>query len=248
MNTNVNLEAALGVMAFLGSGLLLLLTILLIAHAAIVRKPARAKLGALLIAGGAILYFLIMLAFSLGSSEKALARGAEKHFCEIDCHLAYSVIDVKKTKSLGDGQNQATAQGIFYVLTIKTRFDEKTISPNRGDGPLMPNPRVATLLDEQGRKYSPSAEGVRALAVSNSLGTPFDTPLRPGESYTTKLVYDVPATVKSPTLLLNEGDWITHFIIGHENSPLHKKTLFHVDAPESEVEKIADSRSDMKPN
>ena len=49
--------------------------------------------------------------------------------------------------------------------------------------------------------------------------------------------------MKSPTLLLNESDWVTHFIIGHENSPLHKKTLFRVDAPESEVERIADFRS-----
>ncbi|MGB9180379.1 MAG: DUF4352 domain-containing protein [Pyrinomonadaceae bacterium] len=248
MNTNVNLEAALGVLAFLGSGCLAFLTVLVILHAAIVRKPVRAGLGVLLIAGGAILYFLILLAFSLGSSEKALARGEEKHFCEIDCHLAYSVIDVKKSRTLGDGQNQATAKGIFYMLTVKTRFDEKTISQGRGNQTLTPNPRAATLFDEQGRKYFPSAEGERSLSVSNNLGTPFDTPLRPGEAYATTLVFDVPAGVKSATLLLNESDWVTRFIIGHENSPLHKKTFFRVDAPEALVEKIADFRSAVNTN
>ena len=243
MNTNVNLEAAFGVMAFLGSGFLAFLTVLVIVHAVIVRKPVRAGLGLLAIVGGVALYSLIMLAFSLGSSEKSLSRGVEKHFCEIDCHLAYSVLDVKKTKTLGDGTSQATAQGIFYVLNVKTRFDEQTISPRRGTGALTPNPRAATLFDEQGRGYSPSAEGERALAGRGELGTPFDTPLRPGETYTTRLVFDVPTDVKSPTLLLNESDWITHLIIGHENSPLHKKTFFRVDGPETEAERVADFRS-----
>lgn len=246
MNTNVNLEAALGVMAFLGSGFLAFLVVLLIAHAVVVRKPARAGLGVMLITGGAILYFLVLLAFSLGSSQKALARGEEKHFCEIDCHLAYSVLDVKKIKTLGEGASQATAQGIFYVLTVKTRFDETTISPNRGNSPLTPNPRVATLFDEQGRAHAPSPEGERALAGTGELGTPFDTPLRPGEAYTTKLVFDVPAGVKSPTLLVNESDWPTHFIIGHENSPLHKKTFFRVEGPDAQVERVADFRSTVK--
>lgn len=29
-------------------------------------------------------------------------------------------------------------------------------------------------------------------------------------------------------LLINEGEWETHFVIGHENSPLHKKTRFQL--------------------
>ena len=37
---------------------------------------------------------LSCLAFSAGSHETDLARGQEKYFCEIDCHLAYSVVDV----------------------------------------------------------------------------------------------------------------------------------------------------------
>jgi len=30
---------------------------------------------------------------------------------------------------------------------------------------------------------------------------------------------------------MNEGDWLTRFIIGHENSPLHRKTSFQIDLP-----------------
>jgi len=42
----------------------------------------------------------------------------------------------------------------------------------------------------------------------------------------TELVFDLPAHALSPILLINESDLPTRFIIGHENSPLHKKTEF----------------------
>jgi hypothetical protein len=54
------------------------------------------------------------------------------------------------------------------------------------------------------------------------------TPLRPGDSYTTGVAFDLPADAKPTTLLINEGEWETLFVIGHENSPLHRQTKFHV--------------------
>jgi hypothetical protein len=178
------------------------------------------------------LYLALMLAFSFMSREKVLALGDEKHFCEIDCHLAYSVANVRETRALGVPADEATAEGIFYVVTIKTRFDEKTISSARGNGLLTPNSRVVTILDEQGKSYSPSTEGQRALDGSQAEGggAPLDTPLRPGESYTTDLVFDLPANIKNPVLLMREGDFITHFIVGHENSFWHEKTKFRLES------------------
>ncbi|MCA1591518.1 MAG: DUF4352 domain-containing protein [Acidobacteria bacterium] len=229
MNTNVNLEAAVGVLAFFGTGFVLLVLGLIFAYTLVVRKFGRAKL--VLIAGMLVLglYLGLMLLFSLSSREKALARGEEKYFCEIDCHLAYSVTGVRKTKTLGDAAAQATAKGDFYVVTLKTRFDEKTISSRRGYEPLHPNPRALMVSDEQGRKYPVSEEGQRALQASQSAGTQLDTPLRPGESYTTQLVFDLPPDAKDPALLINEADLPTRFVIGHENSLMHKRTMFRLE-------------------
>jgi hypothetical protein len=233
MNTNVNLEAAVGVLAFLGAAFVLGLAALIIIHAIKTRKRARA--GRVGLAGlvGLGLYVALLLAFSLMSREKVLAFGEEKHFCEIDCHLAYSVTNVRETKTLGVQENEATAQGIFYVVTIKTRFDETTISRTRGNGLLTPNSRIVTILDEEGNSYSPATEGQRALDGSQpggGGGTPLDTPLRPGQSYTTDLVFDLPANIKNPELLMREGEFITHFIIGHENSFWHGKTKFRLES------------------
>lgn len=228
MNTNVNLNAALGVLAFLGTCFVLLLLGLFILYTLVARKFAMTRIASLVFVVGLVLYLGFILLFSLASSEKVLAHGQEKHFCEIDCHLAYSVIDVRRNKTLGTGSNEATAQGIFNVVTIKTRFDETTISSTRGNGQLTPNSRVVKIFDEQGREYSPSPEGQRALDQSQGGGTPLTTPLRPGESYTTTLVFDLPPDVNNPTLLMNEGEWVTRLIIGHENSLWHKKTRFQI--------------------
>jgi len=228
MNTNVNLSAPLGVMALLGTGFLFFVSALVLIQSLVVHKRGRAKfalLAMLVIAG---VYLGAILIFSLVSHEKVLARGEEKHFCEIDCHLAYSVADTRQSKTLGNAPNQSTAQGIYTVVTIKTRFDETTISPTRGSGLLYPNSRVLTLVDARGNKYWRSTEGQRALEAAQNGSTPLTTPLKPGGSYTTEVVFDLPADAKASTLLVNEGEWETHFVIGHENSPLHRKTRFQL--------------------
>ncbi len=228
MNPNVNFAAPLGAMAFLGTGFVLVVIGLALIYSLAVRKFGLARIVTIAMLVIAAVYLSAILIFSFASSEKVLARGQEKHFCEIDCHLAYSITDAKQTKTIGNAPNQANANGMFTVVTIKTRFDETTIGPNRGNGPLHPNSRVLTVVDEQGRKYSPSPAGQKALELSGAAGTPITTPLRPGESCTTTVVFDLPTDAKNPTLLINEGEWNTYLLIGHENSPLHKKTRFQL--------------------
>src|SRR5260370_12046718 len=152
MYTNVKLAAQVGVLAFLGTGLLILVAALTLVGSLVARKFRCAKvilIAMLVIAGinaGA------MLAFSLAGREKVLARGAEKHFCEIDCHLAYSITNVRQTKTLGNSADQSTAQGVYTIVTLKTRFDETTIAPWRGKGLFASATPLAKPLDEPGSR------------------------------------------------------------------------------------------------
>ncbi|HYU98529.1 MAG TPA: hypothetical protein VE977_06855 [Pyrinomonadaceae bacterium] len=228
MYSNVNLDAPLGALALLGTGFLLLTAGLTLGYSVVMKKSRLTKFALLTLTLVAGVYLAVLLIYSFASSEKVLARGQEKHFCEIDCHLAYSVTDVHETKLLGEGPKQLTAAGIFRVVTVKTRFDETTISRNRGDRLLYPNSRVVSINDENGTQYFPSAMAQSLLEKSQTAGTAMTIPLRPGESYSTTLVFDLPADVKNPTLLINEGEFLTHFVIGHENSFLHKKTRFQI--------------------
>jgi len=226
MYTNVNLAAPVGVLAFLGTAGLLGILCCVLIFALATRRRRLSRLAGVAVVVLAGTYVGLLLVFSFISSEKVLARGEEKHFCEIDCHLAYSVTDVKETKTLGDAPNQLTANGTFRIVTIKTRFDETTINPNRGNALLYPNSRVVSLADEQRHEFFPAPQAQALLETKQQSGTPMTAPLRPGETYSTTLVFDVPANVSHPTLFIREGDAVTHFIIGHENSFLHKKTRF----------------------
>ena len=234
MFTNVNLAAPVGAVAFLGTAFLLFVLGVALIYSLVRKKLGLRKLALLTIALVAALYLAVLLIFSFASSEKVLARGEEKHFCEIDCHLAYSITDVQEPKDLEEithqtiGPREADIAGLFRVVTIKTRFDQTTIGPHRGDGLLYPNSRVVSVVDENGNEYLPATNAQRVLENSHAAGTAMTVPLRPGESYTTTLVFDLPPNIKNPTLLIREGESATHFVIGHENSFLHKKTRFQV--------------------
>ncbi len=220
MYMNVNLPAPIGVMAFLGTVFVLLLLAFVLLSSLVRKRFILTRVSLVVIVVVLAAYIVAMLVFSVTSHNQVLARGEEKHFCEIDCHLAYSVQDVQQVATLGD----MTALGCYYIVTIKTRFDEKTISPTRGNSPLHPNSRIVSVIDGDGHTYLPSAGGQRVLESSHSSGTPITTPLRPGDSYTSVFVFDLPAGINDPVLLIREGEWVTSFIIGHENSLAHKKT------------------------
>jgi hypothetical protein len=169
------------------------------------------------------IYAGTLLTYSLTSRDTILEPGQEKYLCEIDCHLAYSVAGVSVSETLGAGSGRRAAGGLFYAITIRTLFDSGTASSHRGDSPLWPNPRRLALEDQSGGIYFPSREGIQALASEGKAGIPLDHPLRPGESYSTTLVFDLPREARGLRLLIAEDLFVTRFLIGHENSFLHGK-------------------------
>ena len=174
----------------------------------------------------------LLLAFSLASRERVLQPGDRKYFCEIDCHLAYSVDGISTAKTLGRPPRTATAGGTFYVVTVKTWFDPNTIASFRGNAPLTPNPREVFVVDESGRPHGPSPAGMAALEEERgSPSTPLSRELRPGESYTTTLVFDLPAGIRRPRLFLGDPPGVENVLIGHENSPFHAKAYFALEPP-----------------
>ncbi|HEV2195441.1 MAG TPA: hypothetical protein VGR55_07645 [Candidatus Acidoferrum sp.] len=222
--------APIVVLLFLGTIFVLGTSLLILFYGAVRRSAFFAKLGA----GAAIIvasmYFLLLGGVSLASSEQTLPPDGWKYFCELDCHIAYSLVSAQSAAALGPELQQTSAHGKFVILRVKTWFDERTISSRRGNGPLTPNRRRALLVDDTGRSFKPSSEGQFALAKAGDRSTAMSQALRPGDSYTTDLVFDVPRSARGLRLLLIEDDPETRFVIGHENSLLHKKIYFDVEA------------------
>jgi hypothetical protein len=222
-------NAVLGILAFLGFGFVEFLAVLtaLVLFARRRGRAARRVLAGALAAAG--LYVAVLLAFSVASRDQVAERGEEKYFCEADCHLAYSVVDVRESKNVGNGPARATARGLYRIVTLRVRFDPETISPHRPQNmALTPNPRFVRVVDASGTIYRPDPAGQRALETVEGTSIPLTRSLQPGESYTTRLVFDLPEKASDPRLLITESDWITRALIGHENTPLHRKTSFRL--------------------
>jgi hypothetical protein len=116
---------------------------------------------------------------------------------------------------------------VFHVVALRTWFDPATISPKRPlDVPLTPNPRIVYVRDASGAKYPPSADGLKALIAMGRSSTPLTQPLKPGESYVSYLVFDLPKTARNPRLFLGSAGGEEYFLIGSEMSPQHKKVWF----------------------
>jgi len=228
--------APLVVLLFLGTIFLLGTALLVLFCGAVRRSAFFAKLGAGAVATIASGYFLLLSGVSLASSEETLPPDGWKYFCEIDCHIAYSLTRAQTAGALGPEMQQMSAKGKFVLLRVKTWFDERTISARRGNASLTPNRRKVLLLDATGRSYAPSAAAEAEFARLGQSSTPLTKALRPGESYTTDLVFDVPNDARGLRLLVSEDDPETRFVIGHENSLWHKKIYFNVDARESTPE------------
>lgn len=219
MYTNGNFESHLAALLFLASaGLIFLLLVatlvLLFARRAWVRYPLLA-IAALLAS-----YGLLLAVFSHFSYDRTAARGDEKFFCALDCHIAYSVRNVEKMKTIGD----MTANGEFFVVTLRAHFDERTIAPWRGDRPLAPDPPSLTLIDGNGRQYPLSASGQNAWDASHNKPHTTSDSLRPGESYETTWVFDVPEDARSFRVLAELRGFPSYVLIGDEASPGHGKT------------------------
>ena len=157
--------------------------------------------------GGALaamtVYGAMLIVTGATSHDVELAKGSEKHICELDCHLAYSIADTKRS-------------GDDYEIRLRVRFDEKTIGAGRGDGELFPGGRRIQLIDASGAKHEP-------VAVSG-----LDTPLRPGESTTATLRFSLPANAVPARLRFEDSDPSKRLLLGSETAPLHKRTTFRL--------------------
>jgi hypothetical protein len=170
-------------------------------------------------------YATLLFGDSLRSRDRILPPGAKKYFCELDCHLAYSVEHVERTRTLG----KMSAKGTFYVVRLKTWFDESTISPMRPrEAPLDPNPRMVYMANGSGRRFERSAAAEQELEREGVPSTPLSRPLIPGESYVTVLVFDLPGDARDPRLFVGDADPTSSFLILHEQSPLHRKVWFGI--------------------
>jgi hypothetical protein len=178
-------------------------------------------------AGWSAVYLLAVVAVSLFSSQRVLGLGEAKRFCGfyLDCHAMISVVEVDTFTSLGSPDASVAAEGVFWVVTLRQNSDAvgAEIGLDRPD---------AVLIDESGRRHHRSDVGERALAAAGGPQPQLGRAIEPAESYSTRFVFDVPAEVAVPRMLVAERGWITRlselFLLGDEDSVLHERSVFRL--------------------
>ena len=112
-----------------------------------------------------------------------------------DGELEFVLLEVSATHQVGDPADPGmsmNAKGIFVAVTIAIR--------NLGAAPITFFDRDQTLIDDTGRKFSPSMAadiyanpGIRSTRIS------------PGDQLVVHIVFDVPVETKPENLLLRES-------------------------------------------
>jgi hypothetical protein len=163
------------------------------------------------------IYFVLLFFTSFTSKEKTLALNEPKEFCGfyLDCHLHAVVTNVRQTKTV----NQKTAEGNFYIVTVKVFSNAKQATLG------LTAPRVR-VVDATGKTFERSTDAEQELA-GNSIK--FDKQVGPqGDYFVKEIVFDLPNDMKNPKLEFTEGYAIDRvlemFLIGDEDSMFHKPT------------------------
>lgn len=209
----------LSVLALLGSVVLTVLSIATAGVLALRRRKRWALAAATVAAAVPAIYAVALFGLAFLSRDITVPPGEEKVFCDVDCHIANSVVGSESPATLGTTQ----PVGRFVVVALRTHFDEKSIGPHRGDSPLEPNPKDLALVDSAGRSYPLDPRLQEALQAARGDQTPLTKPLRPGEAYITALAFDVPRDASGLRLLITESDWPARLLLAHETGPLHGK-------------------------
>ena len=175
--------------------------------------------------GGVVVWFVfysaMLMGFSLSSKDADLALNEPKKFCGfyLDCHMHTAVTDIRKTKTIGN----KTANGEFYIVAVEVFSDavKATLGLHTVD---------AHVVDTGKREYTRDLDAEAQLEPQPE----FEKQIGPEESFKKQIVFDLPADATDPRLDIREGIAIERvietFLVGDEDSILHKRAYFKLDA------------------
>lgn len=110
--------------------------------------------------------------------------------------FAFSVQGVRKESSLGRGESQTTAKGIYYVVTLKIANHAKRVD-------FTFKKASAILVDDAGREFHLSESAQQALESIQGQKCP--GPIPAGGSCMTELAFELPETAGVSLLRISEG-------------------------------------------
>jgi hypothetical protein len=147
-------------------------------------------------------YGLLWVIFYFKSAEIAIPFGTDICFDD----WCATITQAERPKTLG-GQDP---HGQFIVLHIRMSNHARRIAQKPSE------PRV-TIIDGQGHSWGFSKEGHQELEKVVGKQIPIDERLELHQSLETKMVFDVPKEAKDLKALIEEGPFITNFLLKEDS-------------------------------
>lgn len=181
---------------------------------ALLRGRKRAALRALCALGICLaIYMVIGVVVGVSAPQKTLKMGEDRCFDE----MCFAPTSVKIVPAIGQASSQTNANGNFYEVSIRAA------SHARGQAQREAGVSVS-LMDSIGHVYEVSPQGQRAYEAANGPTPALTSRLQAGQRITSVQVFDVPRNASGLALHFgHNGPGL--FIIGDDESPLHKPTI-----------------------
>jgi hypothetical protein len=145
----------------------------------------------------------VMIVAAVGISLLAMLAVLNRHHQTVGVNqeiqyddFAFSVQSGRKSRALGSGESQTTAQGVYYVVTLKIANHAKRVDYTF-------KPGAAILVDDAGREFHLSEDGQRSLEATQS--NRCNGPIPAGASCTTEIAFEVPENTRLASLRISEG-------------------------------------------
>ncbi len=132
--------------------------------------------------------------------------------------FAFSVLGVRKAKSLGEGAASVWPSGSFYIVTLRIANHAKRVDYKF-------NRSYALFIDDFGNEHALAPSGQAALDSEQSSFQSCSTPLPAGTDCVTEIVFDAPDGLKRPALRISEagliGDLLDTIVYGRKRIDLY---------------------------
>ncbi|MBU0494268.1 MAG: hypothetical protein KKA73_17090 [Chloroflexi bacterium] len=162
------------------------------------------------------LYLGVIVVVSLASPQRILTVGED--WCFDDWCMA--VEEVRLVRELGQGEQIAQADGVFYVITLR-------LSNHARGRPQRASSAAVHLVDGHGQRYEVTPKGQGAFEAQWGPTAPLTSTLLVGQSIRIVQVFDLPNDAHDVGLTVEHpvGPSPGLFIIGDDASLLHKPPI-----------------------
>ena len=171
-----------------------------------------------------LVYLASGAAVALLTPQRSIPLGQDRCFDE----MCFAVTNFQRVPSLASPAGLVRPNGVFLIVDVRIS-NQSQRHPQRESG------RAAELTDESNRVYQPSPPAMQALAQAQSTSAgPLPDPLpgldatvQPGQSLTTRLVFDIPATAAQPAFVLTSHLALNpaRLVIADDAHFLHKPAI-----------------------